>query len=48
MYLKSDCHVGPGFTYRLRVSPLCLTWQFSVTAKSVPTYFIFPFKAGKA
>lgn len=48
MYLKSDGQVGPDFTYRLRVSPLCLTWGFSFTAKSVPTYFIFLFQAGKA
>lgn len=33
MYLRSDGQVGPGFTYRLGVSPLCLTWGFSFTAK---------------
>lgn len=47
MYSKSDFHVDPGFTYRLTASPLCLTWEFSITAKSVPRYFIFPFKTGK-
>lgn len=48
MYLKSDGQMGSGFTWRLRVSPLCLTWGFSFTAKFVPTYFIFLFQAGKA
>ena len=47
-YLQSDGQVGPGFTYRLGVSLLCLTWKFSFTVTSVPTYFIFLFQDGKA
>lgn len=51
MHIFKMCHVfgqvGPGFTYRLRVSSICLTWDFLLLT-SVPLHILsFSFKLAK-